>query len=26
MKTLTPTVGFRHLRRPWMEIPGWVAL
>jgi hypothetical protein len=25
MKTLTPTVGFRHLRRSWTTIPGWVA-
>jgi hypothetical protein len=26
MKTFMPTIGFRHLRRPWIENPGWVAL
>jgi hypothetical protein len=25
MKTFVPTFGFRHLRRSWMIIPGWVA-
>jgi len=26
MKTEAPTTGFRHLRRPWIENPGWVAV
>jgi len=26
MKTSAPTIGFRHLRRPWIENPGWVAV
>ena len=26
MKTTRAAVGFRHLRRPWVRHPGWVAV
>jgi len=26
MMTLLATNGFSHLRRPWIENPGWVAV
>ena len=26
MMTSALTHGFRHLRRPWIENPGWVAV
>jgi hypothetical protein len=26
MIKLSATFGFRHLRRPWNDIPGWVAV
>jgi hypothetical protein len=26
MMKFSATIGFRHLRRPWIENPGWVAV